>query len=133
MNKIRTTILVKVNPTEDPEKVKRSVQNVFPTLDFKRIPQKRGYLLTTEVYGKAGLSKLYDLLRRERILDAARATLFKGTDGNKITFYLNKQVAYVGHVSFCEPVGESSLGPIKVDISCDDAKELIDWLAPRSI
>ncbi len=79
-----------------------------------------------------GLTKLYNLLRRERIRDAARGVLFKGLSQNSITFYLNKQVAYAGHISFCQPSGESPLGPIKVQITCDKPKELIEWLAPKT-
>ncbi|MCK5563505.1 hypothetical protein KAI30_04965, partial [Candidatus Bathyarchaeota archaeon] len=82
--------------------------------------------------GMEGLAKLYNLLRRERIRDAARRVLFKGLRGSSITFYLNKQVAYAGHISFCQPVAESPLGPIKVQITCDKPKELIEWLAPKT-
>jgi hypothetical protein len=79
-----------------------------------------------------GLTKFYNLLRRERIRDAARGVLFKGLGENTIVFYLNKQAAYAGHVSFCQPVAESPLGPIKVRIKCDKPKELVDWLAPKT-
>ena len=78
------------------------------------------------------LRKFHDLLRREMILDAARAVLLRGLQGNTITFHLNKQVAYVGHISFSQPVGESPLGPIRVEIRCDDPRGLIDWLAPKT-
>ena len=133
MSEIHTTITVKVNPTEDFEKVKKAVQNLFPATSFKKIPQKKGHLLKAKLDDKAGLSKFYNLLRKERILDAARSILLKGIEGNKITFYLNKQVAYVEHISFCEPLGESPLGPIKVEMTCDDTREFVDWLAPRSV
>jgi predicted RNA binding protein with dsRBD fold (UPF0201 family) len=76
--------------------------------------------------------RFYDLLRRERILDAARKVLFRGIQGKKIVFYLNKQVAYVGHISFSQPYGESPLGPIRVEIQCDDPQSLIDWLTPKT-
>jgi len=82
--------------------------------------------------GTEGLTKLYNLLRRERIRDAARSIMFRGLEGNTITFYLNKQVAYAGHLSFSELTGESPLGPIKVTITCDNPRELIDWLTPRT-
>jgi len=133
VSEIHTTITVKVNPTEDSEKVKKAVQNLFPTTSFKKILQKKGHLLKAKLDDKTGLSKFYNLLRQERILNAARAILLRGIEGNKITFYLNKQVAYVEHISFCEPLGESPLGPIRVEITCDDTRELVDWLAPRSV
>jgi hypothetical protein len=131
MNEISVHIEAEINPTEDPEKVKRAVENVFGSVDFEIKPQQHGSLLTAETKGLNGLEKLQNLLRRERIRNAARGVLFEGLRGNSITFYLNKQVAFVGHVSFSEPVGESPLGPIKTEIHCDNPKELIDWLAPR--
>ena len=131
MDEINIRIEVEINPTEDSEIVKRAVENVFGQVNFEIKPQQRGSLLTAETKGLDGLTKLQNLLRRERIRAAARGVLFEGLRGNSITFYLNKQVAFVGHVSFSEPVGESPLGPIKVEIHCDNPKELIDWLAPR--
>lgn len=131
MDEINVHIEVEINPTEDSEKVKRAIENVFGKVDFEIKPQQRGSLLTAEIKGLDGLTKLQNLLRRERIRAAARGVLFEGLRGNSLTFYLNKQVAFVGHLSFSEPVGESPLGPIKIEIHCDNPKELIDWLAPR--
>ncbi len=68
------------------------------------------------------------IIQRDRIRAAAGAALRRATDGNRITFFLNKQVAYAGHVSFCEPEGESPLGPIRVVIDADDPAGIIDWI-----
>jgi len=95
-------------------------------------PQRRGDLLIAKARGVDGLTKLYNLLRRERIRDAARGVLFEGLGEKSIIFYLNKQVAYVGHVSFSKPVEESPLGPIKVQIRCDNPRELVEWLSPKT-
>lgn len=122
---------VEVNPTEDPAKVKQAVENVLGMLEFEEKPKRRGSLLVGRARGMESLSKFGNLLRRERIRAAARTVLFQGLRGGVITFYLNKQVAYAGHVSFSEPVGESPLGPIRVEIKGDNLSELIDWLAPR--
>ena len=132
MDEIKIRVGVEVNLTEDLEKVKRAVENMFSGAEFEVKPGEKGSLLIAKTKGLEGLTKLYNLLRRERIRDAARRVLFKGLSGNSITFYLNKQVAYAGHVSFCQPVAESPLGPIKVQITCDKPKELIEWLAPRT-
>jgi len=132
VDEVEVTVEVEVNPTEDSEKVKTAVANLFTNLEFEVKPQRRGSLLVARAHGIDGLTKLYNLLRRERIRDAARGALFDGLSGKSITFYLNKQVAYVGHVSFSKPVGESPLGPIKVQIKCENPRELIDWLAPRT-
>ena len=132
MDEIEVHIEVEVNPTEDEVKVRRAVENTFSNAQFTLQPMERGNLLTGKTNGTDGLTKLYNLLRRERIRDAARAVLFKGLNERSIVFYLNKQVAYAGHVSFSQPEGESPLGPIRVEILCDQPAQIIDWLAPRT-
>ena len=132
MDEINIRVEAEINPTEDPEKVKRAVENIFGSLEFEVKPQRRGSLLIAKAKGMEGLTKLYNLLRRERIRDAARGVLFEGLGESSITFYLNKQVAYVGHISFSRPAAESPLGPIMVQIQCDNPRELIEWLAPRT-
>ncbi len=129
---ITVQIEAEVNPTEDEAKVKSAMENIFGTLQFEVKPLKRGSLLTAKTRGTDGLTKLYNLLRRDRIRDATRSVLYKGLSEQSIIFYLNKQVAYAGHVSFSQPSGESPLGPIRVEIQCDDPRKLIDWLAPRT-
>jgi len=133
VDEISVYIEAEVNPTEDLEKVRRAVENVFGNVEFEVKPQKRGSILVGKATGLDGLTKMQNLLRRERIRDAARRALFEGLSEKSITFYLNKQVAYVSHVSFSKAEAESPLGPIKVQIQCDNARELIDWLAPRTV
>lgn len=132
MNDVEVRVEVEVNPTESVEKVRRAVENIFGSIQMELKPLPKGEILAAELKGLESLTKFYNLLRRERIRDAARAVLFEGLSGNTICFYLNKQVAFVGHVSFSKAVAESPLGPIKVQIKCDDPGKLIDWLAPKT-
>ena len=132
MDEIDIQVEVEINPTEDSEKVRKAVENIFGSLEFEVKSQGVGGLLVAKAKGIDGLTKFYNLLRRERIRDAARGVLFDGLEGKSIVFYLNKQVAYAGHVSFSQPSGESPLGPIKVEIRCGDVRQIIDWLAPRT-
>ena len=133
MDQVSVQVKVEVNPTEDLEKVRQAVENVFGSLKLEEKTQRKGSLLVAQAKDLESISKFGNLLRRERIRDAARGVLFQGLKGNTITFYLNKQVAYANHVSFCEPVAESPLGPIKVQIKCDNPVKLIDWLDPRTV
>jgi hypothetical protein len=133
MNEITTIIETEINPTEEAEKVRLAVENIFGALEFEVRVGEYGGMLIAKTKGAQGLAKFYNLLRRERIRDAARSVLFRGVEGESITFYLNKQVAYAGHISFSAPVGESPLGPIKVRTTCDKPRELIDWLALRTM
>jgi len=132
MDEISVHVEVEINPTESEDKVKRAIENVFGNIETKVQPIYKGGLLTAETKGLESLTKLYNLLRRERIRNAARGALFEGMSGKTVSFCLNKQVAYAGHVSFSKEVAESPLGPIKVKIECENPRELIDWLAPKT-
>ncbi len=132
MNEKRLRVEAEVNLTEDVNKVKEAVENIFGPLEFQERSHPRGSLLIGSSTHGESLSRFGNLLRRERIRDAARRVLFQGMTGDTITFYLNKQVAYAGHISFSEAVGESPLGPIKVQIKSDNPTKLINWLAPRT-
>ncbi|MGQ9551921.1 MAG: RNA-binding domain-containing protein [Candidatus Bathycorpusculaceae bacterium] len=132
MDEISVYLEVEINPTESEEKVKQAVENVFGNVSVQIKPSRRGSLLTAEAKGLESLTKLQNLLRRERIRAAARGIFFEGLSEKTISFCLNKQVAYAGHVSFSKEVAESPLGPIKVKIKCEDPKELINWLAPKT-
>lgn len=132
MDEIEVCVEVEINPTESEEKVRRAVENVFGGIPVQIKPLRKGSMLIAEAKGLEALTKLYNLLRRERIRDAARGALFEGLSEKIITFYLNKQAAFVGHVSFSKAVAESPLGPIRVQIKCDEPRQLIDWLAPKT-
>ena len=133
MTDVQIRVEAEVNPTEDLEKVKTAVENMFGPLDLEVKDKPWGQLLTVRLSGLQGLTKLSNLFKREQILAASRKVLRSSIDNNSITFYLNKQVAYAGHVSFSQQSHESPLGPITVKIDCEDPKKLVNWLAPRPI
>jgi len=119
-----------VNPTEDPTKVERALHNIFPSARVARTSLAED-VTRLEVRGDdfEFLSTLRSLIRQGRIRSAARSILLKGTSGNHIQFYLNKQAAFAGRVSFCAPVGESPLGPISIRVDTDEVNRVIDFLA----
>lgn len=131
MNEVKVQVEVEVNPTESEDKVKRAVRNFFGDICLKTKKLSKGILLFGEDQGRDILGKLYELLRKEQICNAARGILFGGLDGNIIRFYLNKQAAYAGHISFSTNLSESPLGPIKVQLMCEKPREIINWLAPK--
>ncbi len=121
---------VEVKPTEDIEKVKKALLNVFDPQNMK-IEDRMGRKFIVATSSKShSLKKLHTLLRREQILDAARKMMKRWSTQDKVIFFLNKQAAYVGHLSFCLPERESPLGPIRFEIKCKNSKDIIDWLAP---
>jgi predicted RNA binding protein with dsRBD fold (UPF0201 family) len=129
---VKLLVKVEVNPTEDSDKVRVAVNKILGEVKLESIEEKNGARMVGHAAGLKALSRFHELLRRELILDAARKVFFKGLRGDTVTFYLNKQAAYVGHISFSQSEGESPLGPISVEIQCDQPRQLIDWLAPRT-
>jgi predicted RNA binding protein with dsRBD fold (UPF0201 family) len=132
MDEVTIRVETEVNPTEAEEKVKTAVANLFGNTTLQTKPAYRGSVLIAETDGQEALVKLRNLLRNDRVRDAARKVLFRSLRGNAISFCLNKQVAFAGHISFSEAVAESPLGPLKVMIKCENPRQLIDWLAPRT-
>ena len=130
---VKIYVDVEVNPTEDSNKVQVAVQRILGPIHLEKIDEEdRAYLKGT-AEGLEQLLAFQELLRKERIRDAARRVLLSGLGGNKtVTFYLNKQAAYAGHISFSQPEGESPLGPIQVEVHCDNPRKLIDWLTPKT-
>jgi len=126
--RIETTI----NPTENEEKVKKAIQNLFGIFPLETKPSNQGCILTAETKSQEPLLKFKDALRNEHIRDAAHRALFRGQTEKAIRFCLNKQVAFVGHVSFSQEEAESPLGPIIVTIETENPAQLIDWLAPKT-
>lgn len=132
MGSVVLNLEVFINPTESFEKIKQSITNVFGKLSIEIKPHLKGNVLVAKSEGLDALSFFRNALSREHIRDASRRLMLSCKKRSEITFYLNKQVAFSGHVSFSEPEAESPLGPIKVNITCDNPKEFIDWLAPRT-
>ena len=131
---VEVTVFVEtqINPTENEESVKAAVNNFLDNATITIKPSIKGSSLTAVAKGQDSLFKLRNLLHNDRIRDASRRLLFKSIRGNMISFYLNKQVAFVGHISFSEESSESPLGPIRVNIETDDPEQLIDWLAEKT-
>ena len=118
---------VEVKPTEDPSKVRKALENVYSG----EVELSLGEDGTGHIIGKGGLeslTKIKELLKREQIRSAAKAHLSSLIEEDKLVFYLNKQVAYAGHISFCEPERESPLGPIRFEVYTDDPKGVVKWL-----
>ena len=78
------------------------------------------------------LLQVSDCGKKKKILDATRSQMQRGLRRTgRITLNLNKQVAYMGKISFCE--GKVILGTIKVIIETDEPDALIDTIAPETV
>ena len=118
---VEVMIRARCYPTEDRAKVARAIKNVFPDADIQGEDPV--------VARSNSLETFCDLLKRQRIRDAARAVLRRGLKRGAVSFVLNKQVASVGKISFSE--GSHALGDIEVLVSPEDIQALIDSLVPE--
>lgn len=114
-----------VFPSEDPDKIRAALLNIFPTAVLEECDGK--------IFGPADLEAFSKLIRRQKILDTARNQMQKGTRGKsgRTIFNLNKQVATVGKVSFVDY--RTALGTITVTVESDDLDSLIDRVAPMTV
>jgi uncharacterized protein len=112
------------NPTEDREKVRTALLNIFP----EGLVEEAENSLTSR--GDSG-EHLRQMVLDEHIRDTARSVMLRGMKEGSTTFRLNKQVAYVGKLSFQE--GSSPLGNIEVTVEDEDIKTTIDHLAESTV
>lgn len=118
------TIRTLLRPTEDPEKVRTAILNLFPESEIS--------LDQGEVAAKtASLDRFKTLVRNQKILDSIRKKLLSGVSPGSTTISLNKQAAYVKRVSLSE--GKAALGNMEVTIESEDIERLIDEVAPRTV
>jgi predicted RNA binding protein with dsRBD fold (UPF0201 family) len=108
--------------TEDRQKIVAGIKALFPDA---RVEGEDPILASSESVDRFG-----ELLRQERIRDAARSVMRKGISGGGTRFMLNKQVAAVGKVSFSQE--SHPLGDIEVTILDENIDALIDRIAPRT-
>ncbi|MFA5312912.1 MAG: RNA-binding domain-containing protein [Methanomassiliicoccales archaeon] len=120
----KVLVSARVFPTEDPEKVREAITNLFPTEEVTMEGEE-------VVARPADIGRFMTTIRQMRILDAVRGRMRHGVDGNRSTFHLNKQAAHAGKVSAAE--GVPPLGNITVTIESDDIEKAIDEIAPMTV
>ena len=120
----KTTIQIfcSINPSEDPDKVKTAVNNIFPDVELETSD--------TEISGKTNnfsvLSQISKSIHEKNVKNTYQRILKKNNDGESTWFYLNKQAAFVNTVALCSEVNESSLGPIKIILRSNNIEQVID-------
>jgi len=117
------TISAPVFPSEDPEKVEKAIRNIFPEAELE--------LADGTIEGEADFTHFSNLIRKQKILDVTRAVMTKGQRGRKTIININKQVAFVGKISYTEE--KTVLGTIKVILEDENLEALIDMIAPNTV
>jgi len=120
----KTTIQIfcEINPSEDSEKVRLAVNNVFPDIEL----EVSGSNVVGETNDIQILSQISKSIHEKNTKNTYQRILKKNNDGSSTWFYLNKQAAFVNTVALCSEANESSLGPIKVILRSNDIQQIID-------
>ncbi|MDH3341215.1 MAG: hypothetical protein OEL84_08010 [Nitrosopumilus sp.] len=113
-----------LNPSEDPEKVQKSISNIFPYSIIKI----EHFSITAQSKELRSFEKIYETIHLKKSQNTYRRYLEKNLDNNTTWFYLNKQAAFVEQIAICEEAEESPLGPIKVIFTSSNIDEIIDWI-----
>ena len=113
-----------VNPSEDPEKIKQAISNVFPNSKIKN----ENYSISAVSKDLNSFEKIYETIQLNRSQKSYRRSLEQNLKNDSTWFYLNKQAAFVEKIAICEEAEESPLGPIKVVLTSSNIDGIIDWI-----
>ncbi|AGB04284.1 hypothetical protein AciM339_0395 [Aciduliprofundum sp. MAR08-339] len=118
---LEIVIEAELHPTEDVEKVKNAILNIFPDARLEILAGEiRGISHSVDTLGK--------ILKEMRIRDAARSVFLSNLYDDEIVFSISKQAATVGKVNFS--VGNVPLGDIKIIMRGENLREIVDMIAP---
>jgi len=114
-----------VNLSEDPEKVKQAISNIFL---FSEIKNEN---FSIKAYSKklSSLEKIYESILSTQSHKSYTRNLENNLKDDQTWFFLNKQAAFVEKVAICDESEESPMGPIKVILTSSNIDGIIDWIA----
>lgn len=125
---VEVEVYAEVRPTEDEVRVKKAILNIVDVASLEVVESGGVRYIHGVARGLGALSRLRELIRRERIGDTARGLLNSSIIGDTVIINVNKQAAYVGVLSFAMGEVESPLGPITIRVRSSNPRQLIDWL-----
>ena len=117
-------VFCEINPSEDIEKVKTVIFNLFPELKIKI----KGNAISGNSDDLELLSKVLASIKSRKIKNVFLRILNLNIRDNSTWFYLNKQAAFVNVVALCNEADESALGPVKVVLESNDIEETIETI-----
>ena len=123
--KIMVQIFCEINPSEDLEKIKTSIFNLFPDLKIK--------IQENQLFGSSNdiklLSKVVKSIKNRKTINVLSRIMRSNMTDDSTWFYLNKHAAFVDVVALCNEADESALGPIKIILNSNNIEEIIEKLA----
>ena len=126
-SKISINFFCEVNPSEDVEKIKTTIFNLFPDVKTKIENDQ----LSGNFEGTEPLTTVLQSIQHRNIKKTFLRILKLNISDNTTWFYLNKQAAFVNVVALCDEANESALGPIKIILESNDIEKTIQTIIPN--
>ena len=120
-----TWIRARLQPTEDPDKVAQAIRNMFGEIELETEQD----VVSARLEGVEALSGLRGRIAQDRIKDTVKKMFTRWAEEDVLSFGLNRQAAYAGHVSL-NLKGEDPMGPIQVRIE-GDVQSVISFLCEK--
>jgi len=123
--KCKVEIICPVNLSEDLDKIKQAISNIFPDSTIKN----EIFSIKAQSNELKSLEKIYETISSFQSQKIYTRNLENNLEGDSTWFFLNKQAAFVGIVAICDEAEESPLGPIKVTLTSSNIDAVIDWIS----
>ena len=123
--KCKVEIICPVNLSEDLDKVKQAIFNIFPDSTI----MNENFSIKAQSNELKSLEKIYETISSSHSQKIYTRNLENNLEGDSTWFFLNKQAAFVGIVAICDEAEESPLGPIKVTLTSSNIDAVIDWIS----
>ena len=114
-----------VNLSEDPEKIKQAISNIFPFSEIKN----ENFSIKATSNELRSLEKIYETITLTQSQRSYTRHLENNLEHDSTWFFLNKQAAFVKKIAICDKAEESPLGPIKITLTSANIDGIIDWLS----
>jgi predicted RNA binding protein with dsRBD fold (UPF0201 family) len=113
-----------VNSSEDPDKVEKTIANIFPYSIIKY----KNFTMFAQSKELRSFEKIYETIHKNQSQKTYSRNLENNLENDTTWFFLNKQAAFVEKVAICDEPEESPLGPIKVTLTSSNIDGIIDWI-----
>ena len=123
--KCKVEVICPVNLSEDLDKIKQAISNIFPDLTIKN----EIFSIKAQSNELKSLEKISETISSSQSQKIYTRNLENNLEGDSTWFFLNKQAAFVGIVAICDEAEESPLGPIKVTLTSSNIDAVIDWIS----
>jgi predicted RNA binding protein with dsRBD fold (UPF0201 family) len=123
--KCKIEIICPVNLSEDLDKIKQAISNIFPDSTIKN----EIFSIKAQSNELKSLEKICETISSSQSQKIYTRNLENNLEGDSTWFFLNKQAAFVGIVAICDEAEESPLGPIKVTLTSSNIDAVIDWIS----